>query len=236
MNITLNRNQSGIAHLMLILVIVVIAGVGGAGYYVWNQSKDKESGSSAQSASDKEVEAECKRTIEDKDLCKMASNSVFDKGNYVITITGSQDGQQLTWTIQNDGENSQLNMFGMETITYNGDSYMKEASGGWVKYPKSDSDAEASADSFTEDLDFSDEEASYYTKVGKEACGSLTCFHYSYKDPNDSANNAEFWFDDKEYKIRKVTSASTEDGSMEMLITYGNAKVSPPETFTSSSE
>jgi hypothetical protein len=82
-------------------------------------------------------------------------------------------------------------------------------------------------------LDFSDEEASWYTKVGKEPCGNMTCFHYSYKDPNDATNNAEFFFDDEEYKIRKITSSSTEGGSMEMLITYGNAKVSPPEDYTS---
>jgi hypothetical protein len=229
------KSQDGIAHLMLILVIVVIAGVGGAGYYVWSQSKDKESSSTNQSASQKEVEAECKRTIDDKDLCKMASNADFDKGNYVITITGSGDGQEFTWAIQNDGENSQANFLGMETISYNGDTFIKDASGSWVKYPKSE-DTEDTTESYTEDLEFSDEEASNFTKVGKEACGDLTCFHYSYKDPEDAENNAEFWFDDDDYKIRKVTSTSPEGGNLVMVITYGNAKVSAPADYTSATE
>jgi hypothetical protein len=229
----LHINQSGIAHMMLFLVVIVLVGVGGAGYYVWNKSKDKDPGSSAQSATSKEIEAECKRTIEDKDLCKMASSYDFNKGNFVMTITGSQDGQQFTWSVQNDGENSQANILGFETISYNGDSYVKDASGTWMKYPKSESEEEDLSDDLTDDLDFSDEEASWYTKVGKEPCGNMTCFHYSYKDPNDATNNAEFFFDDEEYKIRKITSSSTEGGSMEMLITYGNAKVSPPEDYTS---
>jgi hypothetical protein len=229
----LHINQSGMAHMMLILVVIVLVGVGGAGYYVWNKNKDKDSGSSAQSATSKEIEAECKRTIEDKDLCKMASNTDFDKENYVMTITGTEDGQQLTWTVQNDGENSHVNMMGFETITYDGDTYMKDASGTWVKYPKSESQEEAPTDAFSDELEFSDEEAGRYTKVGKEACGNLTCFHYSYKDPDDASNNAEFFFDDKDYKIRKITASSPEEGSMEMVITYGNAEVSPPEDYTS---
>jgi outer membrane lipoprotein-sorting protein len=228
---SVHRNQGGIAHMMLFLVVLVIAGVGAAGYYVYNNQKDTTKNATS-SAEQKVAEAECKRTIEDKDLCKMASNSDFDKENYVMTITGTQDGQQFTWSIQNDGENSHSNMLGFESITYDGNTYMKDDSGAWVKYPKSESTEED--DSFTDSLDFSDEEASWYTKIGKEPCGDKTCFHYSYKDPNDATNNAEFWFDDEDYKIRKITSTSAEGGSMEMLITYGNAEVSPPETYTTS--
>ena len=231
----LRTNQHGIAHLGLILVVVLLLGVGGAGYYVWSQNKDEETGGTSQSSSIEEVEAECKRTIEDKDLCKMASSTDYDKENYVITITGSQEGQQFSWTIQNDGENSQVNMLGFESISYNGDTNTKDTSGTWVKYSKSDREDEDPKDDLTESLDFSDEEASYYTKVGKEPCGNLTCFHYSYKDPSDSSNNAEFWFDDKEYKIRRVTSVTPEGVTVEMVITYGNAKVTPPETYTTSS-
>lgn len=230
MGFRINKDQHGAGHLMIILVIVVLLGIAGAGYYVWSQNKDKDSNGNSQSAASKEAEAECKRTIEDKDLCKMASNADFDKENYVLVITGSQDGEQFSWTVQNDGDNAHTTILGMETITYNGDSYMKDTDGTWVKYPKSDD--EDLTDDLTDNLDFSDEEATWYTKVGKEACGSLTCFRYSYKDPNDATNNAEFWFDDKDYKIRKITSTSPEGGSMEMVITYGNAKVSPPENFT----
>lgn len=232
MGFRINKDQHGAGHLMLILVVVVLLGIGGAGYYVWSKNKDKDANSSTQSATSKEIEAECKRTIEDKDLCKMASSSDFENGNYVLTITGTEDGQQFTWSVQNDGGNSHASIMGFETITYNGDSYMKDAGGAWVKYPKTETGDEGTTDDLTESLDFSDEEASWYTKVGKVACGNLTCFHYSYKDPNDAANNAEFYFDDKDYKIRKVISTSPEGGSIEMVITYGNAKVSPPEDYT----
>lgn len=197
MSKNINTDQNGLGVVVIILLIVVLALVGGVGYMVLSKNKDKDNGSQQNSAEKEQAEAECKRTIDDKDLCKMASSTNYDSENFVMTITGTQDGQEYTWTVQNDAGNSHANMLGFESITYNNSYYLKDGSGAWVKYPQSTSEDQGSSDDLTSNLDFPDEEASWYTKVGKTACGNLTCFHYSYKDPADSSNNAEFYFDDK---------------------------------------
>lgn len=230
------KNQRGLAPIAIVLVVLVLAVAGAAYYFVSKNGKSSQGGTSV---SNKAAEAECQKAIDDKDLCKMVSSYEFG-GNYSVVMTVTQDGETSNWTVRNDGDNSHSIMSSegqsTEFISHNGDSFMKNPDGTWVKYPKTEgADVSDPTSDLTSDFNFGDDfdeaEAGHYTKVGKEPCGNLTCFHYKYTHPKDAEESYDIWFDDKEYKIRKMTSVSA-DGTAEMLFTYGDAKVSPPSDYT----
>jgi hypothetical protein len=67
-----------------------------------------------------------------------------------------------------------------------------------------------------------------YEKQGKEACGDLQCFKYKVVDPSSPNTNEFIWFDDKDYLIRKQTTATAEGTATEITYTYSNISVSEP--------
>lgn len=233
-------NQEGIAVLVIVLVIAAIAVVSAAGYFVYSRNNDSDNGTSTQltSSEKKAVEAECRKSIDDKDFCKFASNIDFG-GEYRMTLTSS-DGSMVT---EIDGDNSSTVMTsgdGSESkfIYLNGATYTYDNDEGvWLKYTND------LATDFTVDLDeefnFDDEtvpetERETYESKGKEACGNLTCFKYQIVDPTSPDTEQYVWFDDDEYKLRRfqiIESGQTSEGTIEYVeITI--SEPSPVREFT----
>lgn len=228
-------NQDGVAHL-LIIVIVALAIVGGAGYLV--MSKQKDSGTAKQSAAGrKAAEAECKKQIDDKDFCKFVSNINFDQPYKSVMTTKGIGGSVLTLNV--DGKNSSMvsEENGKEmsaTVSIDGVTYIKDYSDGkWTKYPApekandSDEQVETTEDRVTVDESDFAEDKTTYKEIGKEACGSLTCFKYEITDKDEPENKQIIWFDDKEYKIRKYTGNNI-DQTYEIIYSYEKVNIKAP--------
>jgi DNA/RNA-binding domain of Phe-tRNA-synthetase-like protein len=66
-----------------------------------------------------------------------------------------------------------------------------------------------------------------YKNLGKETCGSLTCFKYQIIDTTKPTEELIIWFDDAEYKARKF---SFKDATQTMTadITYDAVTIGKP--------
>ncbi len=239
MKTKLSNNQHGIAHLMLILAVVVIATIGGVGYVVFSKNKDKANDAASLNVNSEAIEAECKKEYDDKDFCKFASNFSLDESYKVVFTTTSTEGTAVM-TSEVNGKNSRMTMTqdGKElsaTVSLDGTSYVKDMTdGAWTKYPATEQ--EASTADVKEDLDFGfdgDTESTTETdtteikKIGKEACGELTCFKYQYIDKSAPNDESFIWFDDEAYKMRRYTLKNAE-GSSDMVYSYEAVTITAP--------
>lgn len=105
--------------------------------------------------------------------------------------------------IQSDGEKEIKH-----TITMGDTIYLKDYTDGkwWKQTIKYEEVTEEEPEDLEEPKDFKEEYSKpdiAYKSLGKEACGSLTCFKYEMFDPQNPEVKRTFWFDDKDYLLRK---------------------------------
>lgn len=94
------------------------------------------------------------------------------------------------------------------TITIGDTIYLKDYADGkwWKQTLKYEEVTEEEPEDIEEPKDFKEEYSKpdiTYKSLGKEACGSLTCFKYEMFDPQNPEIKRTFWFDDKDYLLRK---------------------------------
>jgi hypothetical protein len=65
-----------------------------------------------------------------------------------------------------------------------------------------------------------------YKKIGKEACGNLTCFKYEVVDPS-SPGKQTLWFDDKDYQLRRMRIES-EGTVSDQVFAYSSVSITAP--------
>lgn len=220
----LHDNAGGVAHLALIVVgVVVLAGVGFAAYRV--TSKDK------QSSSDTSQTANVPCESDDKDLCKFFSS--WKASTKYRLVSTAPDGKKSTFEI--DGNKNRISMAveagTYEVITIDKTTYTKAGST-WYKQT-----AKSSGEDLTQDYKIDLEEPkdegtdtkdqTTYKKIGKEACGNLTCFKYEVVNPATPDVKQYIWFDDNEYQLRR-TRTENKEGATEMTFEYSGITVSEP--------
>ncbi len=234
MKFSIKKDQRGLAPVMIVVVVVVLAAIGVVG---WKMTQ-KDSVTKNATPAEKAAISACEKTLNDKDLCKFTGNYNLDKLPYkvVITSTGASAG---TLTMLSDGKgNTQLTSAGagassFDSISLNGDTYLKGEDGTWVKYPKSSSSPTPAETNPTGNLKFDTSAAAIaasgitYKKIGKEACGSLTCIKYQVIDKATPGTTQFFWFDTKDYRMERY---STKDAtsSTDMVITYQAVTIKAP--------
>jgi outer membrane lipoprotein-sorting protein len=247
------KSQAGVAHLaFIILVVAVLATVGFVGLRVAKKSNGAKSSSSSSVASvagDKAVESECNKQVKDKDLCKFASHYSLDKVAYKATTSSTSKSDTSTSTMEVDGKgNSTMTVSeaGKETSAFvylNGASYVKNSQdGSWTKYPAQQSselkDSEPTNDVKIDTKDFTEKNTMSYKLIGKEACGSKTCFKYQVVDTTQPNDQDFFWFDNKDYMMQRWSHKDA-DGSMDMVISYQAVTIkepSPVHEFSASNQ
>lgn len=244
-------DERGIAHLLLIVIIVVVlAAIGFAGWKVYSNKKGTSNSvtttsTPAQKANDKAVssaaQSACLSKYHDSDLCKFVAAEAaapFEKTPLKLTMTGTSGGQGGTWVMEQDGKgNNSLTLSGggqtINTITLNGQVYTQTAAGGpWVTYgAASGSSSSSTSDNPASSLsDFASSlSTTTYTKLGKEACGSLTCFKYQVIDSTTPTSTVYVWFDTSQYLMRQYYVADSSSGDkMTMNIDYQKVTISKP--------
>ncbi len=228
------RSQRGAGHIVLVLVVVLLAALGAAGWYIWQ----KRSGNPAPLATVGLQTVKCE--YDDKDLCKFLNNFRGLDAFSVASTSGS--GAQATeyhMVINGDDSQTIMKTGGKETmnsITIKDTTYTKDYSDNkWWKETATKEDSKLKDDLVFDDS--SNDQAgqpaepvqkTQYKAMGKEACGKLNCFKYEVIEPGDDSGGKQYiWFDDKQYRMRK-TQTVTSEGSYNSEYSYDKVKVSVP--------
>lgn len=240
---SIRKHQGGFAHILIAVIILVVAAA--AGFAVWKFVLNKNDTPAAVRNASPEVaaaataaETACMTKYNDQDLCNfiaVQTASPFDKAATVITMAGTSDGTATNIVIKSDGKgNTQTSMTGDGQI-YNGidlngiSYYQSETDGPWITYGASTDTTDTSTSSDSGLTDFIDSmDTTTYTKLGKEACGNLTCFKYQVVDSAEAAGSTLYaWFDTDEYLLRQF-SQSDASSSFTMTIVYQAVTIPTP--------
>lgn len=228
----LSSDQRGVGHLGLILAVVVVLAIGGVGYFVYNKNKDGGLTADQKALQDAIKNAKC--DYDDKDLCKFFTSYKVQK-YYTINTTSESDGEKSTMLLKTEGDGkSYMKLDGStayEVITIGDSTYTKATDGTWWKQTVKN---ETAADLQNEaKIDFAEPETAEeaakttYKKIGKEACGKLTCFKYQEIDPSDTTTTTFLWFDDEDYQLRRTTSEGNGNKS-DSIYSYDKVSITEP--------
>ncbi len=220
----LKRNQRGAVPISVI-IIIVLAIIGGGAYYFFGKQNEKSSTQNSTAATEtqaKAVDSACKNHFGDDDFCRFAGNWAKLTDAVITMTTPDEEGFAITLTYDGAG-NSHIAM------TQNGEALNESIEIGDTSYSRSIGEASWTkstgddSDTFSEDIDFgfdfSEDSTESIQKLGKEACGNLTCFKYRLLDSSLPNTETTVWFDDKEFKLRRMTSTDPE-GTTEFIVRY----------------
>lgn len=247
----LKLNQRGLGAPLIILLLVAVAAVGGAGYYVFQ--KQKSDTKLSQTPEQKQAEDKCNSLLDDEDLCKLASTYDMNGQMKTTIVSTSPDGQTGTMVMESDGQgNSRFTTTSGGKVVggfvyFNNTTYTQSpVDGSWTKYAGGDEQNNNPLSDFDSAFDFEENkpeaERTQYKKIGKEACGEHSCFKYQVIDPATPNTELFIWFDDHEYKLRRMTFKDGEQsGTMEfsyeaVTITEPSPVVEAPNYENMSSE
>ncbi|HSX31408.1 MAG TPA: hypothetical protein VLE99_05825 [Candidatus Saccharimonadales bacterium] len=232
---TLRKQEQGMGHiLMVVLVLVVLGVIGFAGYKVMGSNKKASTTTTSTTASteSKAATSGCEATYHDANLCKFAAQPQLDKVAYKATVTSTDtSGTTSTLTLLSDGKgNTSLsgtsNGTTLNTIQLSGVGYVENA-GVWYQYPTGDSSAATSSDP-TANMNLVLGAGITYKPLGKEACGSMTCFKYSVSEAATPNATQYAWFDTDHYLLRKWQYTDSTSGTMAMTIDYQSVSITKP--------
>lgn len=226
-------DQRGIAHIVEIVIIaVVVLGVAGfIGWRVWDGMQKK--------AINIVANAQCMTDLKDEDLCKFFTSWKADTSYKVVTkqtIDGTNT--ETSMEIADSGKNyhmtTTLQGKPYEVISIGNTFYTKDTSDNkWWKQNLPTNQQQAAEQFKKEDFDTSADtnkpadQRVQYKKLGTEACGDKTCFKYQIIDPANSDGETFIWFDNSEYKMRRMYA--TGDGVVtDQTFSYGSVSISAP--------
>lgn len=219
--------------LLLILAVIITGVIGAAAWLLMKSDKPKP-------AKADEPEVTC--VSDDEIICRFITNWT-PPVQYRTVIQDNTAGVNTVTTYEyelNDSDKIRTVVEGAESyevITIDGVIYTKAGDIWWKQAVESES-AEAQSDNQTstpQNQEFEPLKPSNYSRVGKENCpsaeGSETvdrqCYKYAVNNPDDTSIRQFVWFDDKEYKLRKM--AFEAPGSMvEQTFEYVDVAISRP--------
>ena len=224
----IQRGKSSKA-LIIVVVLVVLAGLGGG--YLFMQ---KNGGSVGITIPGMKAPLNANCEYKDPDLCKFINNW-GQQGTYSTTTKSSYGGVAMESLMEiSDGKSHmKTSMNGKEqsnTISIDDATYTLDyADSKWFKTVyKESKEPTGEMKEIKDDFDINEmKDTTTYKFVTKESCGSMTCFKYEMINSEDSSSKTFIWFDDREYKMRKMTVES-KDGNMESVYSYEGVSISTP--------
>lgn len=232
MKLPFMKDQRGVAHVVEIVVIaVIILGVGGfAAWRVVDSQKQQNA------ATEQQADVPCK--LSDEDLCAFFKSWKASR-QYKVTSLQTAEGKTTTSTYEasDNGKNYHITMtvgdLPYEAIAIDDTLYTRDSSDGkWWKQKKQVTEAQEDTIKGNYDYDFQEPapqpgQEPIYKKIGKEACGNLTCFKYDVADPTAQNTKQTLWFDDKDYQLRRLRLEG--DGSVsDQTFIYSTVSIKAP--------
>lgn len=203
-------NSKGAANVLIIVAIIAAVAIGG--YFLMQKgsvSIPSVGGPSLnQRATEKDFDFIQDPTLKKHFVAQANQTSYRSKstspGSGLTTVNEIQiKGDSFNFReIESDGAKEKKHM-----ITLGDTIYLKDYADNkwWQQTIKPEKQKEEKGEE-EEPKDFKEEYSKpnlTYKSLGKEACGKLTCFKYEESDPKNPEVKRTFWFDDKEYLLRK---------------------------------
>jgi len=252
-SVRLRSGREGIAPILIVVIVAVIA-LGAVGYIMTNKNKTGGGGIVLPKIGGPVLNASCE--LKDPDLCKyinQASTGDFMKNGVIMkSTTTDESGKKTESVFEIDGkENSKMTSSAdgkqtmgfvhMGTVTYT----LDVSDGKWWKYEnKTDkispgANKDQTVEQYKEQGKKIAEEIkdnTSYKKIGKEACGSFTCFKYQIvvKDMPDLTEY--IYFDDREYLMRKTRTEDKSGMITETAYEYQTVSIKEPSPIKEGSQ
>lgn len=232
-----SADQRGIGQLGLILGIVVVLIAGVVGWWVWQNNSKKDKASNVSQVTEEAIKnAKC--NYDDEDLCKFYTGWKAQPSYNVTSTTTQANGTKTTSLIKTEGSNKfYMKLEGAtsyEIIQIDDVMYTKTADGTWWKQTLAKSDLDKYKNQPSTDLQEPSDstnttatDKSTYKKIGKEKCGSNTCFKYQVIDPDDTKTTSYIWFDDNNYQLRRMQSSNNQY-TWDSTYDYTNVSITAP--------
>jgi outer membrane lipoprotein-sorting protein len=227
-------DERGIGFVIEIIIGAVVLAV--IGVAVMQYMKMKSGGSASLIPAGVTLNGNCE--LKDTDLCKFTNNWKGMKDYSLTSTQTAKDGKKSDSLYEISGDDKfhmtsstngkeEYNMISIGDTTYTKDY----ADGKWLEYTskKSAKDDVKSDVTFSADEDNKNQPAAKkteYKKLGKEACGKLTCFKYEVIEP-DASGQQFIWFDDRDYLLRRMQNVDT-DGTSDSTFSYAKPSISVP--------
>lgn len=228
---------------IIVIVVLVILAIIGAGAYVVFGKKSLP-GPLSTVTNRVTLNPNCK--YNDPDLCKFI-NGWKEVQYFTATSSSTYQGQSSDLVMKSIGDDksqftmSQNGQENYNTIKIGDATYTKDYTDGkWVKTVAKTDATSTDEKQLESEIDFdekADETAdnTTYKKIGKEACGNLTCFKYQVIDPDITDSTEYIYFDDKEYQLRKMSSESA-GATSETTFDYSKITISEPSPIKEGSQ
>ena len=203
----------------------------------------------AQNVQQKATEQAAKSAIETMlvnikdDVLRKHLAAQFSKMAYKIVTTSSGKGAETTtMRMEVNGSTAKFRTTSvangkemMDYIMIGDTTYVKDQKDGkwWKEVAKKDDKKSPAEDTFKFSPDemkkqFEEQkEKTVYKSLGKEACGTLMCYKYEESTTDNPEGKRTFWFDDKQYLLRKEESKFGEFTST-MVYSYDDTAVTAP--------
>ena len=230
----LQRNESGIAHVLLALLVVVVLAV--IGVVAW---KVNDSRSTSSTSVNKAVQDKCMSEVNDELFCKFAG-AFGNVGDYKVIVNTTAEGGSSVLELASDSKGNSsmvVKVNGQEqgnVVVYSGVTYLKDYTDGqWFKYGSNDTNKPEALDLKKEFVksDFKGDNGQKlgYKKIGTEKCDKLSCYKYQTTDPEKPDETSYLWFDTKNYLLRRATvNDSKANTNADMTLTYESVVISLP--------
>ena len=178
--------------------------------------------------------ANAKCEYQDKELCKFFTAWGM-LGTYKMTSTTTSGGKTTTivYETSHDGKRTHVltTIKGKpyEVVVIDGVTYTKAANGTWWKQTTASVQPDTSSNLPTIDLIEPGSKTSglAYRFLGKHACGDRQCFEYEVTDKSNSRSTQALWFDDKDYRPRRLLIKS-HDKKTDIAYEYTGVNIVEP--------
>lgn len=216
--------------LVIIIVVIAVLAALGLGFFFL-----KDAILSAKGLNGQVLNPNCR--LNDKDLCKFMSNfkglenmsaktesTINGKKNETLTEVQGSDKIHMITTVEGKEE---YNIIVIGNTTYTKDYTDNKW---WKSTQEETPDTQSKEDwndAFEESVNNAEDKTTY-KKIGKEACGKLTCFKYQVIDPAMTDSTEYIWFDTKKYSLRKTRSEGKDGVVTETTYTYENINITEP--------
>jgi hypothetical protein len=236
---SLRKAEQGFAHILAILLVFAgVAGIGGLAYWrISSYSNSSGSNSTGKKESDGSgkntatVSSECVAKTHDENICHLGAIDGPDKHASIVKISmKGADGTTQNFTEKFDGKgNNTVESGDINGITLNGHNYV-QIEGKWI-----DSGGNGSQEPSAPAAPALATTAGItYKNLGKEACGSDTCYKYSCTGGILGSSVVLVTFGTKDYLPRHYDISTPEGGTsllgnMTMDISYQPVTITAPE-------
>ena len=226
--LSIHKDARGIAHLAIILLFLGVAGVGGFAYWrvsSYNNNEDANGKSTSQDGSTNTatLSDECVEQTGDENICRLGAISDLSGFSSEVHLT-TEAGTSI---IKFDGKGNHIvdTGTGLQGISVGGKYYIN-MDGTWYD---SGNDSSQAPKSSVPSFGFATTAGITYENLGKEACGSDTCFRYKLSGGLLGDGVVIALFGDEDYLPRRIESTGGLLGNMTMTVEYKDITITAPE-------